>query len=129
MPFLFARFLGCEVSPTASHPAAPLAPHISMPPPPHPLHIDAGTSHVADFAGQRTPSQDLDPLSMAAESGSPGLKALILVGGFGTRLRPLTFTKPKPLVEFANLAIVLHQIEALAQVRNLYGVLEQATLC
>lgn len=55
---------------------------------------------------------------MAAEStSSPGLKALILVGGFGTRLRPLTFTKPKPLVEFANKSIVLHQIEALAKVR------------
>lgn len=44
------------------------------------------------------------------------LKALILVGGFGTRLRPLTFTKPKPLVEFVNKPILLHQIEALKEV-------------
>jgi len=44
------------------------------------------------------------------------MKALILVGGFGTRLRPLTFTKPKPLVEFCNKPIVMHQIEALAAV-------------
>eukprot|EP00276_Gloeochaete_wittrockiana_P014975 CAMPEP_0184355826 /NCGR_PEP_ID=MMETSP1089-20130417/98667_1 /TAXON_ID=38269 ORGANISM="Gloeochaete wittrockiana, Strain SAG46.84" /NCGR_SAMPLE_ID=MMETSP1089 /ASSEMBLY_ACC=CAM_ASM_000445 /LENGTH=89 /DNA_ID=CAMNT_0026692723 /DNA_START=20 /DNA_END=285 /DNA_ORIENTATION=- len=44
------------------------------------------------------------------------MKALILVGGFGTRLRPLTLTLPKPIVEFANKAMVLHQIEALAQV-------------
>ena len=43
-------------------------------------------------------------------------KALILVGGFGTRLRPLTLTKPKPLVEFCNLAIVEHQIKALKEV-------------
>lgn len=44
------------------------------------------------------------------------MKALILVGGFGTRLRPLTFAKPKPLVEFCNLPIVYHQIAALAAV-------------
>ncbi|CAE7921035.1 gmppb [Symbiodinium sp. KB8] len=45
-----------------------------------------------------------------------GLKALILVGGYGTRLRPLTFTKLKPLVEFCNLPILFHQLEALSKV-------------
>ena len=42
-----------------------------------------------------------------------GMRALILVGGFGTRLRPLTLSRPKPLVEFANQPILLHQIAAL----------------
>ncbi len=44
------------------------------------------------------------------------LKALILVGGFGTRLRPLTLSKAKPLVEFVNKPILCHQIEALKSV-------------
>lgn len=44
------------------------------------------------------------------------MKALILVGGFGTRLRPLTLSCPKPLVEFCNKSIVKHQIEALVAV-------------
>jgi len=46
----------------------------------------------------------------------PKLKALILVGGYGTRMRPLTITKPKPLVEFMNKPILIHQIEALMKV-------------
>ena len=44
------------------------------------------------------------------------MKALILVGGYGTRLRPLTLTRPKPLVEFCNKPTLLHQVEALAAV-------------
>lgn len=44
------------------------------------------------------------------------LKALLLVGGFGTRLRPLTFSKAKPLIEFINKPILVHQIEALKKV-------------
>ncbi|XP_023561852.1 mannose-1-phosphate guanyltransferase beta isoform X2 [Octodon degus] len=42
------------------------------------------------------------------------MKALILVGGYGTRLRPLTLSIPKPLVDFCNKPILLHQVEALA---------------
>lgn len=41
-----------------------------------------------------------------------GLKAVILVGGYGTRLRPLTLSCPKPLVEFANIPMIVHQIQA-----------------
>ncbi|KAK3154306.1 hypothetical protein QOZ80_2BG0188850 [Eleusine coracana subsp. coracana] len=44
------------------------------------------------------------------------MKALILVGGYGSRLLPLTYSIPKPLVDFANKPILQHQIEALRHV-------------
>lgn len=44
------------------------------------------------------------------------MKAIILVGGYGTRLRPLTLNRPKPLVEFCNQPMVIHQIRQLVKV-------------
>ncbi len=46
------------------------------------------------------------------------LSALVLVGGFGTRLRPLTLSIPKPLVPFCNKPMVVAQLEALVAVQH-----------
>ncbi len=44
------------------------------------------------------------------------MEAIILVGGLGTRLRPLTFTIPKPLLPLANVPMVERMITKLPDV-------------
>ena len=61
-------------------------------------------------------SSQVSPLTLYDYYFKEDMKALILVGGYGTRLRPLTLSKPKPLVEFANKPMLLHQVEALVKV-------------
>jgi mannose-1-phosphate guanylyltransferase len=52
------------------------------------------------------------------------LKAVILAGGFGKRLKPLTDSIPKPLLEVGGKPILVRQIEWL----NLHGI-NEAILC
>ncbi len=48
------------------------------------------------------------------------MKAVIIAGGFGTRMRPLTYNRPKPVVSVVNRPFVVHQIELLKR----YGITE-----
>ncbi len=46
------------------------------------------------------------------------MKAIIIAGGLGTRLRPLTYNRAKPVVPLVNKPFVVHQIELLKK----YGI-------
>jgi len=42
------------------------------------------------------------------------MRAVVLVGGFGTRLRPLTFTTPKPMLPVGHRPIIENLVTMLA---------------
>ena len=43
------------------------------------------------------------------------MKAVIMAGGFGTRLRPLTLGLPKPMVPMANRPMMEHIVKLLGK--------------
>ena len=48
-------------------------------------------------------------------SGPSGMKAVVLVGGFGTRLRPLTLTAPKQMLPVVDRTMLEHVVGGLAR--------------
>jgi mannose-1-phosphate guanylyltransferase/phosphomannomutase len=43
------------------------------------------------------------------------MKAIVMAGGFGTRLRPLTINTPKPMVPIGNIPMIEHVVGLLAE--------------
>ena len=43
------------------------------------------------------------------------MKAIIMAGGFGTRLRPLTINIPKPMVPVAGVPMMEHVVSLLSK--------------
>ena len=56
------------------------------------------THNDADAAGRHEASDDV----------RPEVQAVVLVGGKGTRLRPLTLSAPKPMLPTAGLPFLTH---------------------
>lgn len=83
--------------------------------PPNALDLIATSSNLS--------SRDSNPSRGPPKSlfGQTRLRSRCIGTGFGTRLRPLTLTLPKPLVPFANKAILLHLVENLVKVSSHYS--------
>ena len=43
------------------------------------------------------------------------VRAVLLIGGLSTRLRPMTLSLPLPLLEFCNETLLMHQLRALKE--------------
>ncbi|MEK2494439.1 nucleotidyltransferase family protein [Kitasatospora purpeofusca] len=61
----------------------------------------------------------MSQLTAIIADGAPGVgavrQAVVLAGGAGSRLRPLTLTLPKPMVEVRGTPILRHQLDWLAE--------------
>ena len=53
--------------------------------------------------------------AMREEKGTRNMRAIILAGGRGTRLHPLTTRIPKPLVPMFDKPVMQHTVELLAR--------------
>ena len=90
-------------------------------------YMEAGCHDVAKLSGFRRAGYMLIPvldsdgtissvIDMTRTSTRLPMSAILMAGGKGERLRPLTLTTPKPLLEIDGKPIIDYNVEALAAV-------------
>ena len=71
-------------------------------------------SYYAAVRTSRRPGAALRAETGVARREDGGVKAVILAGGEGTRLRPLTSNQPKPMMPLVNRPMMEHVVRLLA---------------
>jgi dTDP-glucose pyrophosphorylase/CBS domain-containing protein len=105
-------FLAAKTSAQYTQPETAL---VGTPPAELLARMQAGTLRQMPLLGEDGRVMDLAVLQDLLPASAPALRAVIMAGGFGTRLLPLTEDLPKPMLPIGGRPLMEHIIEQLQQ--------------